>query len=367
MLQPQHSRRRQQRLLATMAERKLDAVVLGAKHHVYWLTAFRPGWLHEAAAILFADGKCWLASANEPATDVAADSVAAFPASIMGTQRQDQPMVLAEMALGALALNNAIRIGIDASPVGSAIAMSFSGEAVAIDPALWQLRRPKDPDELALMNKAIACTEAMHRRARQIIEPGIPELRVFNEMHTAAVETAGEPLRDILGNDFATGEAGGPPRDGKVAQAGQLYIIDISPNYRGYFADNSRAYAVNRKPTDEQMRAWTAIAGVFPIIEALAKPGVHCRDLFAAADQHLRQTYGAGMTHHLGHGVGLQPHEFPHLNGQHWDDVLVEGEIFTLEPGLYNEKINGGIRLENQYRVTENGVENLLNVPMGLV
>ena len=74
-------------------------------------------------------------------------------------------------------------------------------------------------------------------------------------------------------------------------------------------------------------------------------------------DYYLAKT-GAGLSHHLGHGVGLQPHEFPHLNPK-WDDTLMEGEIFTCEPGLYEPKLKAGIRIENQYLVTRTGVENL--------
>ena len=54
--------------------------------------------------------------------------------------------------------------------------------------------------------------------------------------------------------------------------------------------------------------------GVFPIVERMAKPGVRCRDVVAAVDEHLKATAGKGLSHHLGHGVGLQPHEYPHLN-----------------------------------------------------
>jgi Xaa-Pro aminopeptidase len=57
--------------------------------------------------------------------------------------------------------------------------------------------------------------------------------------------------------------------------------------------------------------------------------------------------------------------EFPHLN-PHWDDVLMEGEIITCEPGLYGPELGGGIRLENQYVITPNGPRNLLNFPLEL-
>ncbi len=71
------------------------------------------------------------------------------------------------------------------------------------------------------------------------------------------------------------------------------------------------------------------------------------------------------MPHHLGHGVGLQPHEFPHLNLK-WDDVLLEGEVFTAEPAQYAAELHAGIRIENQYLVTASGVENLVGFPMDL-
>jgi len=365
MLEPQHSRDRQRRLLQVLNDRKLDAAVLGLPHHVYWASTHRPFWLQESAFILFADGRSWLATANEPKKETAADEVVAFEASWLGTQRQEQPAVVAERVLNALVQGKCSRIGIDASAATSQVAIAFLGASVAIDADMWQLRRRKHPDELALMRQAIRCSQAMHQRARQIIEPGIAELRVFNELHAAAVETAGEPLSAVLGNDYACGVGGGPPRNDHVAQAGQIYILDVGPAYRGYFADNSRAYAVDRKPTDEQLAAWRAIVDVFPIVERMAKPGVRCRDLYTAVDEHYTATVGRQLPHHLGHGVGLQPHEFPHLNPK-WDDVLIEGEIFTTEPGLYGPHLNGGLRIENQYLVTKDGVENLVHVPMEL-
>jgi Xaa-Pro dipeptidase len=369
MLHSDFSRARQRRLLEIMSRRRLDAVVVGSSRHVYYLSAHRPFWLHHTAFALEADGRSLLVCANAPATNAAADTIETYEATWAGTQRQEQPALIAShLAVPVFGkARNHRRIGVDASPVSTELLLRLPAaiEPVGIEEDLWQLRRRKDADELALMKTAIACTKSMYERARQIIEPGIPETRVFAELHAAAVEVAGEPLSDLLGNDYACAVPGGPPRGDRLARAGELYILDLGPAYRGYFSDNCRAIAVDRKPSNAQLKTWQAIAGVFPLIERRARPGVRCNDLYAEADAHLREKLGRGLTHHLGHGVGLQPHEYPHLNPK-WDDTLQQGEIFTVEPGVYGPELAGGIRLENQYLVTADGVENLTPFPLEL-
>ena len=361
MLQPGHARARQKRLLAEMDAHRLDAVVVAWPQHVYYLSAHWTHWLQQSAFILWADGRSLLIAANEPPAGAATDGVATYEANPMGTQRQEQPSIVASRVVAALVERHSTgRVGIDASLVTSQLPTRWEFEALPVNPTLWQLRRRKDPDEL------VACTNAMYERAREIIEPGVPELTVYNELHAAAVNVAGEPLSAHLGNDYACGVPGGPPRQGRVARAGELFILDLGPAYRGYFADNSRVFSVDRKPTDAQLKAWETVVGAFPIVERMARPGARCRDIFAAVDAHYREATSASFPHHLGHGVGLQPHEFPHLN-PHWDDVLIEGEVFTAEPGLYGPEIGGGIRIENQYLVGRDGVTNLTPSPIGIV
>jgi Xaa-Pro aminopeptidase len=366
MLRAEFSKQRQKRLLDEMADRKLDAIAVGLPHHVYYLSAFLPGWLHFSGFLLFSDGRTWLTTANKPAPNVAADEVNSYEAQWSATLRQEQPMVVAEQILEQLKSHKAKRIGIDASPVTSQLTIRFDGEMESIDEILWQQRRRKDPDELELMQKAIRCSEAMYTKAREIVDPGVEEITVFNELHAAAVREAGEPLTTILGNDFTSGGGGGPPRAKRQAKAGEIYILDLGPCYRGYFADNCRAISVDGKPTDAQMKAWQAITDALAIVEDMAKPGVKCNDIFHAVSDHLHSETGKELKHHLGHGVGLQPHEFPHLNPK-WDDVLIEGEFFAAEPGLYGPELAGGIRIENNYLVTRDGVKNLLNAPMELI
>jgi Xaa-Pro aminopeptidase len=166
------------------------------------------------------------------------------------------------------------------------------------------------------------------------------------------------------GNDYASGERGGLPRDRRI-EAGELYILDLGPAYRGYFADNCRALAVNRDPTREQRRCCEQVAASFKIVEEMVKPGVRCRDLYAAVKAHLGQSKPWVFDHHLGHGIGLFPHEAPHLNPS-WDDTFEEGEVIAVEPGLYGPELRAGVRLENNYLITKTGVELLSPFSMEL-
>jgi Xaa-Pro dipeptidase len=255
------------------------------------------------------------------------------------------------------------RIGVEFSSFTPHLSTRLDAELVDIEPALYRLRRRKDPDELARLRKAIDATGLMYARGREIIRPGINELEVFNQLQAVAVDHFGE-MMSATGNDYQSGTRGGPPRD-RQAEDGELYILDLGPAYQGYFADNSRAIAVNHRPTDEQSQARAKICEVFTMIQRSVKPGVRCRAIFDAAQAILDEYRPGAFDHHLGHGIGLYPHEAPHLNPQ-WDDTFEVGDVFTAEPGLYGPELRAGIRLENDYLVTGSGVELLSDFPLSL-
>ena len=105
---------------------------------------------------------------------------------------------------------------------------------------------------------------------------------------------------------------------------------------------------------------------VFEHLERTVKPGKSCAELFHEVQEILGEAPVGIFNHHLGHGIGLFPHETPHLN-PNWNDTFEVGDVFTAEPGLYDEKLlRAGMRLENDYLVTETGVENLSPFPMEL-
>lgn len=362
-------RQRQQRVLHRMQEKHLERLVVSRPEHVQYLSGFRPHHLMASLACLDVAGRLTLIAPNRVPENVAADEILTYEAQWHSTLRPEQQQVAAEQLHSVLKAGQDVRVGVDGAHIGldtlKAAGLESLRKAMDFEPELWQLRRRKDPDELALMKKAIACTEAMYVRAREIIEPGIHELDVFNELQAVAVSTAGEPLSALLGNDFQCNSRGGPPRDSR-AEAGQLYILDLGPCYRGYFADNCRTISVDRQPTQQQLQAWTLIQEVFVLIEREVKPGVHAKRIFEAVDRLLGEFQQGVFPHHLGHGVGLYPHEAPHLN-PYWDDVFEEGDVFTVEPGLYGDELAHGMRLENNYRVTADSVELLTPFSLELV
>jgi Xaa-Pro aminopeptidase len=203
----------------------------------------------------------------------------------------------------------------------------------------------------------------MYERAREIVRPGVNEVDVYAELQAVAVRTLGEALT-YFGQDFRSAARGGLPRN-RVAQAGELYILDLGVGFRGYYSDNARTLAVGGAPSAAQRRAWQAVLDVFPLVESTVRPGASCRTLFEAVATQLDESRPWQFLTHLGHGVGLAAHEGPHLN-PHWDDTFAEGDYIAVEPGLYHDELRYGVRLEQNYVVTAGGVELLTPWPLEL-
>ena len=362
-------RGRQQRLLEAMQELNLKAVVIVDRANVQWLTGAYYGPLFRVAAAIESGGHVTLATPGkadtQPPAGLAADEIVVFEAQSHSTLRNDQGDRAAEALLGALKSLAGERLGAEFSCCGADLLAGLeAGEWVDVEALLYELRRRKDADELRFLRRAIAANSAMYARAREIIEPGLNEIDLYNELQATAVKNLGEPTT-YFGQDFRCNARGGPPRD-RACEAGELYILDLGVGFRGYYSDNCRTVAVGGEPSPEQQQAWEAICDVLQMVADTVRPGVSCCELFEKAQQALDRRQPWRFDHHLGHGVGLYPHEAPHLN-PHWDDTFEVGDLFTAEPGLYHEDLRHGIRLEENYLVTESGVERLTQDSLELV
>ena len=91
------------------------------------------------------------------------------------------------------------------------------------------------------------------------------------------------------------------------------------------------------------------------------RPGVTCAELDAIARNVITEAgYGENFSHSLGHGVGLEIHEFPGVSSKNKDVIMKPGMVITIEPGIYIEG-KGGVRIEDMIVITDDGYENLTN------
>ncbi len=258
-IDPVACRVRQARLLERMRALEIDLVIVTQIEHVQWLAGPRFAWTFSPAAALAADGRVTLVIPDlSPAITAAFESpgydVLTYEAKMLSTLRNDQRHASSAVLLQGLADRpKAHTIGVEFSSFPPHLAKPLEVRWIDIEAELYRLRRRKEPDELAKLRRAIAATGEMYRHAREIVRPGVNELDVFNELQSVAVRACGEMITGT-GNDYACAEMGGPPRD-REALAGELYILDLGPAYRGYFADNCRTLSVDRRPTDRQLAA----------------------------------------------------------------------------------------------------------------
>jgi Xaa-Pro aminopeptidase len=203
--------------------------------------------------------------------------------------------------------------------------------------------------------------EAGMVRLREIIRPGITEFEIFREVQNAALAAAGRP--GLIYGDFRAANAAHPKVGGLpthyALQPGDMFTLDYSVVLNGYRSDFTNCLTVGT-PTADQQRLYDLVTAAQRSGEKVLRAGAAARDVFHAVNQPILDAGLADkFAHHAGHGIGLAHPEAPILVPDS-KDVLLAGDVVTLEPGLYVEGI-GGIRIEHNYLITESGYERLSN------
>lgn len=355
-------RERQERLRQILERRGLDGAIISRREHIYYFTGFLHKRFNAAAVLIETGGGSALVGADMGADEYAVDEVVEYPGAFYSTMHSRQFEAVAERMQPLI--DEGVRLGADLGG-GIGCISALAGEDVAdVTRDIYQLRKLKHPDELDCLCAAIRLTEIMYDTAKEFVRPGVDEVDVLAELRAAVTRSADEDL-EFIGNDFRANDMGGLARRRRM-EAGELYILDAGVCLHGYYSDNCRTFAVDRFPTDAQCKAWERIDSVFADLEDVVRPGLPTSDLFAVANDRFDGDGFSGMVHHLGHGVGLCPHETPELNPE-YEAVFEVGDVFTMEPGLYAPELKAGIRLEENYHLTEVGLEKLTIYPRDLI
>jgi Xaa-Pro aminopeptidase len=230
---------------------------------------------------------------------------------------------------------------------------------------IHSLRVVKDEGEVALMRKAVAATVAGHRRAAAAIRPGVGEGVIDGVVYAAFREAGAEGMAfpTIVGSGYNATTLHYDQNAGVCAD-GELVVVDIGARYGYYCGDLTRTYPVNGRFSDRQREIYDLVLEAHDRAAEAMRPGVSVFELrkiayavFERSEVRDAQggTLGQYFIHGLGHQLGLDAHD----PGAADEAKLEPGMVITNEPGIYLPQESLGVRIENDFLITEDGAENL--------
>jgi Xaa-Pro dipeptidase len=367
-LQNNKYQNRRQAVYSWLVEEKLDAVLIedteGRRNSSLRYLCGMPS---DALLLLTAAGKSILVPWDINLAEQFAEAEDIVPYSDFERRIETAVVQLAEKKLP-----KAPRIELSSAtpvPVFHKIKKQFSGDIFCrdggIDRFLDDLRAVKDHEEIAVYRKAAEITDTLLQAAADIAAGGeeISEIDIAFLIEMKARQLGAE------GTGFAT-LAAGPDRSfaihpfpnysgGGWGTPG-LSILDFGVSLDGYTTDVTCTVAKGSL-SNKQREMIALVQEVHDAVISEIRPGVTTIDIARKADALFSTGGGYTMPHSLGHGIGLAAHEAPILRSR--EDSAAEflpGMIFTIEPGLYDPE-SGGVRLENDFLITDTGVEQLTN------
>ncbi|HAL46121.1 MAG: aminopeptidase P family protein [SAR202 cluster bacterium] len=226
-------------------------------------------------------------------------------------------------------------------------------ELIATESVVDELRAVKDQGEINLIEKAVEIADAALSQVTPSIEPGMTEHQVAWEIEKTMRELGAESNAfDIIVGAGPNGSLPHHRADDTVIRPGDPVVIDMGATYQGYRSDLTRTICVGG-PDERFSEIYDIVLGAQLAAEEAVRPGVTGGEIDAVARDFIDDAgYGKRFGHGLGHGVGLAVHELPRI-GSGSPDVLVDGMVFTVEPGVYLPEW-GGVRIEDVVSI-ENG------------
>ena len=245
-----------------------------------------------------------------------------------------------------------------------------------------QLRAIKTKEEIEVLQKAIDITDNTFRRLLGFIQPNVMEYEIEAELvHSFLSQRASG---EAYGSIIASGDRARTLHyvsNNEVCKDGELILMDFGANYGGYCADLTRTIPVNGKFTKRQKTVYNACLHLHNYAKSLLKPGISIVDYTdmvgeEATQQFLKigllkkgdvknedkenRAYRKYLYHGISHHLGIDVHDL----GTRTEPIKA-GMVFTVEPGIYIEEEQIGIRIENNLWITKNGhIDLMKNIPI---
>ncbi len=245
-----------------------------------------------------------------------------------------------------------------------------------------ELRSVKTAGEVGVIQEAIDITETTFRKLLKTIKPGINEYEIEAEVYYEFLRNraTGPAYSSII----ASGDRARTLHyvfNNQECKEGELILMDFGAEYGGYCADLTRTVPVNGKFTKRQKEVYNACLHLHRYAASILKPGIILAaytekvgeeatkqfikiGLLTKADvkneDKNNRAYRKYLYHGISHHLGIDVHDI----GLRTKPVQV-GNVFTIEPGIYIEEEQMGIRIENNFWITKNGNKDLMkNIPI---
>ena len=234
------------------------------------------------------------------------------------------------------------------------------------------LRSVKTKEEVDVLKVAIDITHKAFDRVMKFIKPGVMEYEVEAEITHEFLRN--RATGHAYGCILASGDSARVlhyVENNLECKDGDLILMDFGAEYGNYNADMTRTIPVNGKFTKRQKEVYNACLSVHNHGKKIMKPGLHFQDYVKSINEEMeRQLLKIGLItksdiknqdpenpafrkyfyHGVSHFLGLVVHDVGN-----YQDTIKEGQVFTIEPGIYIEEEQMGIRIENNIWVTKNG------------
>lgn len=232
--------------------------------------------------------------------------------------------------------------------------------------SIYSMRSVKSDDDIEKMKVAQKFTDDAFTHILDFIKAGRTEKEIALELDYFMLKSGAEALSfdtiALAGKN--TSMPHGVPSDYKVQQ-GDFVLMDFGAVYDGYHSDMTRTVCVG-SPTDEMEKVYNIVLSAQKKGIETAKAGIKGVDLDKSARDIIKNAgYGDAFGHSLGHGVGMEIHEFPNASPKS-NKILPENSVVTVEPGIYiPDKF--GVRIEDMVKIVADGCMDFTHSPKNLI
>lgn len=229
------------------------------------------------------------------------------------------------------------------------------------------LRQIKDEEEIRRIKAAedLGCLALSH--ILKLLKPGVKERDIALELEIFMKKNGASALSfdTICASGIRSAMPHGTATD-KEIKKGEFVTLDFGCVLDGYCSDMTRTIITGGVSDSRQAEIYDIVLKAQLRALEIIKADLPCSEADKAARDIIREAgYGECFGHSLGHSLGIEIHENPNLSEKS-KDVLKEGNVVTVEPGIYIEGL-GGVRIEDVAVITENGYINLTTAPKELI